>query len=145
MFSVKCPFCGFEGVYSPGDAFEEGVIHFECKSCGTRLFAVVESGCRVVECPICKSEYRVCAGGAVETMKLESYVPSAIVASALLGAIIGGATALGEKDRGKANALAKIVASGLMGFLVGTIIGLILESVIRVPEREVVYKGVQVS
>jgi hypothetical protein len=140
VFSVKCPFCGSESTYTPGHAREEGVVHFACKSCRARLFAVVESGCRLAECPLCKSVYRVCADGVVEAVELKEYVPLLALAATQLG-MLAGATALGEKNEKEPSSKAKVKAGALVGLLAGALYGLVLESAIRAAEREVVYKS----
>jgi len=114
-FRLKCPVCGYEGVYSQSDAVEEGIYTFTCPVCRKRFYIAREPPVKVL-CPHCNSTLYIPSARAepVVVKASEGQVPVAVAAAALLGALVGAVV-----SRGK---LRGAVAGGLIGALIGAVV-----------------------
>ena len=122
-FRARCPSCGYEDVYSPVDAVEEGVYTYTCPICGKRFFVAREPPL-TVRCPHCGSLLRIEAPGkAPRVIKESKSMPPTTVAMALLGAVVGAA---GSRDR-----IRGAIAGGMIGALLGAVVDALSE-----PEAE---------
>jgi len=114
-FRVRCPRCGYEDVYTPRDAVEEGVYSFTCPVCRLKFF-IARKPPLTVECPHCGSILRIESvhGEPVVVRASSKNISPTIAATALLGALLG---AVASKDK-----FGGAITGGFVGALVGALI-----------------------
>lgn len=128
VFRLRCPSCGYEGVYTPSYAVEEGVYTLTCPVCKMRFY-VVRRPPLTVECPHCNSVLRIISihGEPVVVKASSTGSTQAAVILALLGALLG---ALASEDK-----LKGALAGGFIGFMLGVFVDALSEPEARYIEE----------
>lgn len=115
VFRLRCPICGYEDVYSKGNAVEEDIYTFTCPVCKLRFF-ITSKPPLIAECPHCSSILSITSlHEEPEVIRANPRTHSLTVTTTmLLGALL---SALSSRYR-----LGGAIAGGLIGALIGMFI-----------------------
>ncbi len=116
VFKLKCPNCGYEGIYTQKDVIEEDVYSFTCPVCKGGFY-ITRKPPLVVRCPHCNSTLRIVSVQEEPIVVKANYeISPSIIAVMLLGAFIG---VMISKDK---------IKGALIGGFIGALIGILINT-----------------